>query len=392
MVKSTVCSLTVNCLHGTVKKAGLKGSRNGHLKPQTSNLKLIIMKIGLAGYSGSGVTTFLALLSEDPELVNSHGRPEVRSIKVDDPRLDRQVRLFNPRKITPLREEVVELGDLRPSEGGGLRKETLARSAGLDALVLVLRGFDAPMSEGCRPAGELSREFESLLQEFAIADLMPVEKRLERLGKEGKLSSAEGQLLTKLKNSLEEGIPIRALGLDRDELRALSGYNFLTLVPLTVVASLGAEGVGGLRYPDLAERCRHEGISYVEIPTLAEFETLEIPEVERGPFLADLGIKAPARERFMGVLFAQLRIATFFTVGESEVRAWTVPEGTPAVKAAGKIHTDLERGFIRAEVISGEECIALGGLDQAKKAGKLRIEGKDYIVKDGEIFHVRFNV
>ena len=94
----------------------------------------------------------------------------------------------------------------------------------------------------------------------------------------------------------------------------------------------------------------------------------------------------------MGTLFAQLRIATFFTVGESEVRAWTVPEGTPAAKAAGRIHTDLERGFIRAEVISGEECIALGGLNQAKKAGKLRIEGKDYIVKDGEIFHVRFNV
>jgi ribosome-binding ATPase YchF (GTP1/OBG family) len=350
------------------------------------------MKIGLAGYSGSGVTTFLALLSEDPELVNSHGRPEVRSITVDDPRLDRQVKHFRPRKITPLQEEVVELGDLRPLEGGGLRKETLARSAGLDALVLVLRGFDAPMSEACRQAEELSEEFESLLQEFAIADLMPIENRLERLGKECKMSSREAQLLTRLKDGLEEGHPIRGLGLNQDEMRTLSGYNFLTLVPLTVVASVGAEGVEGLRYPNLAERCQREGISYVEIPTLAEFETLEIPENEREPFLADLGIQVPARVRFMGTLFAQLRIATFFTVGESEVRAWTVPEGTPAAKAAGKIHTDLERGFIRAEVISGEECIALGGLNEAKKAGKLRIEGKDYIVKDGEIFHVRFNV
>jgi ribosome-binding ATPase YchF (GTP1/OBG family) len=350
------------------------------------------MKIGLAGYSGSGVTTFLALLSEDPELVNSHGRPEVRSITVDDPRLDRQVELFHPRKITPLQEEFVELGDLRPQQGGGLRKETLARSAGLDALVLVLRGFDAPLSEVCRQTEELAEELESLLQEFAIADLMPIENRLERLGKECKLSSREAQLLTRLRDGLEEGLPIRRMELDKDELKALSGYNFLTLVPLTVVASLGADGVKSLRYPDMAERCRREGISYVEIPTLAEFETLEIPEVERGPFLADLGIQIPARERFMGTLFAQMRIATFFTVGEDEVRAWTVPEGTPAAKAAGKIHTDLERGFIRAEVISGEECIALGGLNQAKKAGKLRIEGKDYIVKDGEIFHVRFNV
>jgi len=350
------------------------------------------MKIGLAGYSGAGVTTFLALLSEDPELVNSHGRPEVRSITVDDPRLDQQVELFRPKKITRLQEEIVELGDLRPQEGGGLRKETLARSAGLDALVLVLRGFDAPMSAACREAGELSDELESLFQEFAIADLMPIENRLDRLGKEGKGGSREGQLLTKLKEGLEEGIPIRQLGLDPDDLKTLTGYNFLTLVPLTVVANLGAEGVGGARYPELAERCQNEGISYVEIPVLAEFETLEIPEEEREPFLEDLGIKVPARLRFMKTLFTQLRIVTFFTVGEDEVRAWAIPDGTPAVKAAGKIHTDLERGFIRAEVIAGDECIALGGLNEARKAGKLRIEGKDYIVKDGEIFHVRFNV
>ena len=350
------------------------------------------MKIGLAGYSGSGVTTLLALLSEDVELVGKHSGPEIRSIAVDDPRLDRLVELFKPKKITPLQVEIVELGDLRPQEGGGLRKETLARSGGLDALVLVLRGFDAPMSQGCRQTKELSDELESLLQEFAIADLMPIENRLERLGKEGKLASREAQLLTRLKDCLEEGLPIRGLGLDKEELKALSGYNFLTLVPFIVVASLGAEGVENNMYPDLSERCQREGMSYVGIPALAEFETLEIPEGERGVFLADLGIQMPARKRFMETLFTQLRIATFFTVGEKEVHAWAIPEGTPAVKAAGKIHTDLERGFIRAEVISGEECIAHGGLNQAKETGKLRIEGKDYLVKDGEIFHVRFNV
>jgi len=338
------------------------------------------------------VTTFLALLAEDPELVNRHGGPEVRSIIVDDPRLDRLVELFQPKKITPLHLEIVELGDLRPQEGGGLRKETLARSAGLDALIFVLRGFDAPLSEACRGSRELIDELESLLQEFAIADLMPIENRLERLGKEGKLSSREAQLLSRLKEGLENGLPIRGMGLDKEDLRGLTGYNFLTLVPLLVVASLGAEGAGILRYSDLQERCSREGISYVEIPALAEFETLEIPEEERILFLEDLGIEEPARKRFMGALFAQLRITTFFTVSEKEVRAWSVPEGTPAAKTAGKIHTDMERGFIRAEVISGEECIALGGLNRAREAGKLRIEGKDYIVKDGEIFHVRFNV
>ena len=355
-------------------------------------LDTVPMKIGLAGYSGSGVTTFLALLSEDADLVNSHGGPEVRSIAVDDPRLDRLADLYHPRKVIPLQVEVVELGDLRPQEGGGLRKETLARSAGLDAMVLVLRGFEAPMSAGCRQAEELSEELESLLQEFAIADLMPIENRLERLGKEGKLSSREAQLLTRLKDGLEDGLPIRGLGLDKEDLKALSGYNFLTLVPLTVVASVGAAGVGGLRYADLADRCSREGVSFVETSSLAEFETLELAEDERAPFLADLGIQETTMKRFIEALFAQLQLVTFFTLNEKEIRAWAVPEGTPAVKAAGKIHTDMERGFIRAEVILVDECIALGGLNSAKEAGKLRVEGKDYILKDGEIVRVRFNV
>ena len=350
------------------------------------------MKIGLAGYSGSGVTTLLALFSEDPELAGKHGGPEIRSITVDDPRMDQLVELFQPKKVTPQQVEVVELGDLRPQEGGGLRKETLARTAGLDALVLVLRGFDAPVSEACRPDSELSEELESLLQEFAIADLLPIENRLERLGKEGKQSSREAQLLTRIKDGLEEGVPIRRQGLDKEELKPLLGYNFLTLVPLLVVANLGAESAGTNRYPGLSDRCVQEGMSFVEIPALAEFETLEIPVEERGPFLADLGIEVPARERFMATLFDLQRVVTFFTVGDKEVHSWAIPEGTPASRAAGKIHTDLERGFIRAEVIAWDELLELGGLNPAKEVGKLRIEGKDYVVKDGEIFHVRFNV
>jgi hypothetical protein len=350
------------------------------------------MKIGLAGYSGSGVTTLLALLSEDVELVGKHGGPEIRSVIVEDPRLEQLDGFFKPRKITPLQVDMVELGDLRPEDGGGLRKETLVRAAGLDALVLILRGFDAPMSEQCRSAAELAGELQSLMQEFCIADLMPVENRLERLGKEGSISSREAQLLLQLKTGLEEGNPIRKMGLDKEELRTLSGYNFLTLAPLMVVVSVGGECVAGFRYADLADHCSREGVSFVETSSLVEFETLEIAEDERAPFLADLGIQETTRERFIEALFAQLQLVTFFTVSEKEVRAWAVPEGTPAVKAAGKIHTDMERGFIRAEVISVDECIALGGLNRAKEAGKLRVEGKDYILKDGELFYVRFNV
>jgi ribosome-binding ATPase YchF (GTP1/OBG family) len=350
------------------------------------------MKIGLAGYSGSGVTTLLALLAEDVELVGRHSGPEIRSVLMEDPRLDRLNDFFKPKKLTPLQVDVIELGDLRPDEGGGLRKETLARSAGLDVLVLVLRGFDAPMSEQCRSADEFEEELQSLMQEFCIADLMPVENRLEKLGKEGNISSREAQLLGRLKDSLEEGKPIRKMGLDKEELRTLSGFNFLTLVPLMVITNLGGECKGKIMYQDLADQCSEEGITYVETPSLAEFETLEIPEEERVPFLADLGISEPTRKRFIEALFSQLRLVTFFTVSEKEVRAWTVSENTPAAKAAGKIHTDMERGFIRAEVIPVEECIALGGLSRAREAGKLRVEGKDYTLKDGEIFQVRFNI
>jgi ribosome-binding ATPase YchF (GTP1/OBG family) len=350
------------------------------------------MKIGLAGYSGSGVTTLLALLSEDREAVKGHGGPEVRSVTVDDSRVERLVEFFQPKKITRLKIEITELGDLRPEEGGGLRKETLARAAGLDAVALVLRGFAAPMASQCRPSGELSGELEALMQEFCIADLMPIENRLERLAKEGKLSSREALRLGRLKAGLEDGRPIRNMDLDREDLKSLSGYHFLTFAPLMVVTSLGSECVEGVAYPDLARRCGEEGISYMETPTLAELETLEIPEDERAPFLADLGIAQAARKRFIREMFSLLRLATFYTVSDKEVRAWAIPEGTTAVRAAGKIHSDIERGFIRAEVLSVEECLELGGLVKAKEVGKLRIEGKDYIVKDGEIFHVRFNV
>jgi len=350
------------------------------------------VKIGLAGYSGSGVTTFLALLSEDREILKGHGGPEIRSVTVDDSKVDRLVDFFHPKKITHLKVEVMELGDLRPEEGGGLRKETLARTAGLEALILVLRGFAAPMSQQCRPSTELSEEMEKLAQEFTIADLIPVENRLERLGKEGNISGKEARLLIRIKEGLEEGRPVRLMGLEEEDLKALSGYRFLTLSPLMVVVNVGSGCSGRIAYPEMAQRCAREGISYLETPVLSELETLEIPEEERGLFLEDLGIQEPARKRIVREVFSLLSLATFYTVGEKEVRAWAIPDGTPAVKAAGKIHSDIERGFIRAEVISVEECLELGGLTKAKEAGKLRIEGKDYIVRDGEIFHVRFNI
>jgi len=350
------------------------------------------MKIGLAGYSGSGVTTLLSLIAEDPGVVEKHAGPEVRSVKIRDPRLEKLAVMFGSKKTTPVHMDLVELGDLRPEDGGGLRTQTLKRAAGLEALVLVLRGFDAPLSPGCRPVDELAEELDSLGVEFCLTDLMPVEGRLEKLSKEGKLSSPEAALLNRVKEHLEEGRPVRRMELSREETKTLSGYQFLTQFPLMVVVNVGEECAVAGPYGGFSAQCASEGIAFMTTCAKAEQELLEIPEGERIPFLAELGQESLSGDRFVSKIFDLLRLVNFFTVNEREARGWVVPEGTRAVKAAGKIHDDMERGFIRAEVLSCDECFELGGWAQAREAGKLNIEGKDYFIREGDVIQVRFNV
>lgn len=350
------------------------------------------MRIGLAGYSGSGVTTVLALFSQDTGLIDKHGGPEIRSIKLQDPRLQRLAELFNPRKVTPVQLDILELGDLRPERGGGLRKETVGRAAGLDALAVVLRGFEAPMSPQVRSADDLAKEMSSLFEEFRLTDMMPVEGRLERLEKEGKGFSREAGLLKRVRDHLENGQSVRTMGLTPEEDRSIAGYQFLTRIPLYVLVNMGEDGAGKVQYPEQEAMCASEGIGYLEISGKAELELLEIPEEERAIFQEELGLGTPSKDRFITGVFELIDLITFFTVGKDEVRGWTVPRGIRAAAAAGKIHSDLQRGFIRAEVLPWDECFALGGLSAAKEAGRLRIEGKEYVLKDGEIFHVRFNV
>jgi GTP-binding protein YchF len=351
------------------------------------------MKVGIAGYSGSGVTAVMALLADDPMLAARHGGgPEVRSVKVPDPRLEQLSQMFKPRKTTPVQMEVVEIGDLRPEGGGGLRKEALGRTRGLDALVLVLRGFAAPLDLLCRPEPEVARELGDIFGEFCLSDLLPVENRLQRLKKEGKLSTREAHLLERVRGALEEGKPLRLAGLDPEEKRVLQGYQFLTLSPTLAVANVGEKGAGGKVFPGLAERCGNEGIGYLEVAGKTELELLDLPGAERGPFLADLGISSSSRERLVKGVFDLLGLITFFTVGEDEVRGWEVPAGVKATQAAGRVHSDLERGFIRAEVVHYEDFITVGSMTKARETGKLRIEGKEYEVQDGDICHIRFNV
>jgi len=350
------------------------------------------MKTGIAGYSGSGVTTLIALFSGDTGLAEKRSGPEIRSVSIEDARLGILTGLFKPKKTTSVQLDIVELGDLRPQEGGGLRKDTIARAAGLEAMTVVLRGFEAPQNQGCRQPDELLKELSTLREEFCFTDLLPVENRLGRLSKEGKLSSPEAVLLEKLQAQLEEGLPIRLLDLTREEKASLSGYQFMTLTPLIVIVNKGEDGAGQLSYTDLANRCTDEGLEYLEICGLSELELLELPHEERKPFLEELGIIESSGDVFVSKVFALLELITFFTVGEKEVKGWAIKSGTQAVHAAGKIHTDMERGFIRAEVIQCDDLAEFGSLSAAREAGKLRSEGKEYVVKDGEVVHVLFNV
>ncbi len=350
------------------------------------------MKVGLAGYSGSGVTTILSLLSEDLTLSEKQTGPEIRSLKLDDKRLDSLVDVCRPKKHTTVQLELIELGDLRPEEGGGIRSQTVSRAAGLDAMVLVLRGFWGPMAPQCRSADEILKELSSLSDEFCLTDLLPVENRMERLAKEGKLSSGEAVLLEKIKVQLEEGDPIRNMELTAEDRKDISGYQFLTMFPLMVIANIGEEGAGELTYPELERKCSGSGASYMEICGLSEMEVLEIPIEEREPFLRDLGLDMQSKERFISSVFRMLDLVTFYTVSDKEVRGWVVPEGTTAVKAAGKIHTDMERGFIRAEALSWDELCSIGGLAEARRSGGLRVEGKDYVIRDGDVIQIRFNI
>ncbi len=350
------------------------------------------MKVGLAGYSGSGVTTILSLLSEDLSLSERQAGPEIRSLKLDDKRLDSLVDVCRPKKHTTVQLEIVELGDLRPEEGGGIRSQTASRAAGLDAMVLVLRGFWGPMATQCRSADEILKELSSLSDEFCLTDQLPVENRMERLAKEGKLSSREALILEKIKAQLEEGNPIRNMELTAEDRKDISGYQFMTMFPLMVIANVGEEGAGELTYPELERKCSDSGASYMEICGLSEIELLEIPTEEREPFLKDLGLDMQSKERFIASVFRMLDLVTFYTVSDKEIRGWVVPDGTTAVKAAGKIHTDMERGFIRAEALSWDELCSIGGLAEARGSGGLRVEGKDYVIRDGDVIQIRFNI
>ena len=349
------------------------------------------MKVGILGYSGSGKTTVFNLLTGMAADTGFGGgrKPNMGVIKVPDARIDQLSAMYNPKKTTFAEIRFVDIAGKAPDgTKGGLDTGLLTHIRDTEALALVIRGFDSPMLDAAPNPGQELRDLESELQ---IMDMAVIEKRLQRLGKEGKIKDREAVLLQRCQAYVESERSLRTMELTDEEELVLRGFRFLSIKPIMVLVNT-SEDAPTTMPADVAAFCEKYSLETLALCAAIEAELSELEADDQAMFLEEYGIDAPARARFIRAAYHLLDLISFFTSGEDEVRAWTIKKGTPAVRAAGKIHTDLEKGFIRAEVTPYQDLLDLGSEQKVKAAGKMGLEGKEYIVKDGDICHFRFNV
>lgn len=362
------------------------------------------MQVTIVGLPGSGKTTvFNALTGGHAETGSySAGRaaPNMGVVKVPDERLTKLTELFSPRKSTPADVTYVDVAlPAGAAREGTIQPEVLSLIRNADALLHVARAFEHPTAPTpANPWGEV----EELDLEFVVADLTVVQKRLEKLRTSGRHGSpsereqnaAEEELLDRIEPHLAEGHPLRDVELVEDDLHRLRGYRFLTQKPVLVALNIDEQ-----RLPEAAalesdgqRRYEHRESDVVALGGKIEAELAELAADDARVFMDDLGIAEPSRGRVVRLTYALLGLVSFFTAGEDECRAWTIHQGDTAVDAAGAIHSDLARGFIRAEVVSYPDLIDCGSMAEARRRGLLRSEGKTYQVRDGDVLQVLFNV
>ncbi len=346
------------------------------------------MKAGLVGYARSGKTTlFNALTGLHRGGAGGRGQVNLGAIKVPDARIDRLSSMFHPKKTTFTEMRFVDVPG-PAGKGTGLDAESLRALAEVDAFCLVVRGFPGLDGSPADPARELA-DFDA---ELVLHDLAVVEKRLDRMRKEHGKGTGEFHELEGLHGQLDQGLPLRLMRWSEAEEKELVHFAFLSRRPLLVAVNV-AEGEAAAPVPPaVAEAARARGADVLSLCASVEAEIADLDPTEQPEFLASLGLQEPARARFIRAAYALLDLISYFTVGEDEVRAWTVRRGDRAPRAAGRIHSDLERGFIRAEVVHYDAFVAMGSEAKARHEGKLRLEGKEYVVQDGDILNIRFSV
>ena len=354
------------------------------------------MKLGIIGLPQSGKTTvFNALTRGHQPVTTSGGRFEVHTgvVDVPDDRVGRLSGLFKPKKTIYAK---VTYADIAGLEGGktAISGQLLNQLSQMDGFVHVLRCFDDPSNP--HPAGSVDpeRDMATMDAELLINDMIAVERKLERLvderrkggGREKAVIEAEAALFERLQAALGIETPLREMALNTEGEKILSGYGLLTRKPLLQVLNL-AEGQPA---PEIT--VNRPLVKDVALQGKLEMDIAQLSPEDAQIFMEEYGIEEPGLNRVIHLSYDLLGLLSFFTIGDDEVRAWTLRRGASAFEAAGEVHTDLQKGFIRAEVVTHGDLIALGGLAEARSKGKLRLEGKEYIVKDGEIVHIRFNI
>jgi len=363
------------------------------------------MKIAITGLPKSGKTTIFNALTKGKVEVTAYSSsltPNVGITKVSDSRLEVLQNMFQPKKTVPAEVTYVDIAGFSKSShrGGGIEGESLNYLTTADALLQVVRAFEdenLPHPEG---SIDPQRDIANLDLELAFSDLTIIERRLIKLEEALKGAKAseheaylkEQHLLQKIKSGLEKDLPIRQHDITKEELKALSNYQFLTVKPMMVVLNIGEEQIPQATLLENKLDSVYHQFAIVALCGKLEMELAQLNDAEAAEFRESMGLTTSAVDRIIDLSYHLLEFISFFTTASAELKAWTIPGGTLAVKAAGKIHSDMERGFIRAEVISYNDLQKCGSLAEARKRGMLRIEGKNYVVKDGDIVTFLFNV
>jgi len=347
------------------------------------------MRVAIVGLPSVGKTSLFDALSLGEH--KSQGSYQVKVVKVQDPRLEKLAKLYNPKKVVHSTLEFVDTPSIDPKAPQKEKIRTFSAFSKAEALVLVLRAFEnfsVPFPEGCfDPKSQLDR----LLEEFIFRDLEICENRIHRLQNAKRKLEAhevgELEMLERLKNYLEDMVPLNKVELTEEERKKLSGFNFCSLLPFVVALNTSEQGL------KLEESVETFGdYPMVKFCGALERDLAELSEKERSSFMEAYGVKEPVVQRLTRVIYRHMGLITFFTVSEKEVHAWTVEENASALEAAGKIHSDMARGFIKAEIMKFKDLVEYGSERILREHGLVRVVGKDHPVEDGDILKVRFNV